>query len=423
MASFTIATILLILTCVAFAIPRIPMAVTAVLASLAMVIADITTPAQALSFFGSDAVIMVAGTSVIANAVFETGLAARVGRGIMQWRWAVESERHFLFVMFGFTALLSTVIGNVPVLAIMFPIASAVTAESGGRITRRNLYMAMAIASCLGGNVTLSGASMNILAQGILESVPGAETFNFFTLTAGAVPALLVALLYFMTGGYTLQKKTFTFTDAAGVAAQDSPPLNKPKAILTAAFFGLCVVGFVMDVWSIGITALLGATLCVLTGCISFKTAMKKMDWTTICVLAGALGFAKGVNDSGACARIAEIALALLGGAHASPHIVLLALILIGGVFTNVMQNNAVVAILLPIAITMAQTLGCSTLPFSVAVVFGASFAFATPIGTAPLTMSLSAGYRFGDYVRVGGLCELLVLLATAVCIPIFYPF
>lgn len=207
MASSTIATILLVLTCVAFAIPRIPMAVTAILASLTMVIAGITTPAQALSFFGSDAVIMVAGTSVIANAVFETGLASRVGRGIMHWRWAVESERHFLFVMFSFTALLSTVIGNVPVLAIMFPIASAVTAESGGRITRRNLYMAMAIASCLGGNVTLSGASMNILAQGILESVPGAETFNFFTLTAGAVPALLVALLYFMTGGYTLQKK------------------------------------------------------------------------------------------------------------------------------------------------------------------------------------------------------------------------
>ena len=120
---------------------------------------------------------------------------------------------------------------------------------------------------------------------------------------------------------------------------------------------------------------------------------------------------------------IAEYGLSLLGGQDASPRVVVFMLVLIGGTITNVMQNNAVVAIMLPIAITMAQTMGVDAMPMAVAVVFGASFAFATPIGTAPMTMSLAAGYRFSDYVKVGGLCNILVIVVTGLCIPLLYSF
>ena len=115
-----------ILVAIAFVIPGIPIAVTAILASLSMVIVGILTPSEALSFFGNDTVIMIAGASVIANAIFETGLASKLGKGIVRWKWAVRNERNFLAVMFMVTAALSSVMGNVPVLAIMFPVASAV---------------------------------------------------------------------------------------------------------------------------------------------------------------------------------------------------------------------------------------------------------------------------------------------------------
>lgn len=423
MAQSTTAIIILVLVCIAFAIPKIPIAITAVLSSLSMVIVGIIEPSEALAFFGNDIVIMVAGSTIIANAVFETGLASKLGRGVMRWKWAVKSEKHFLFVMFCASALLSSVMGNVPVLAIMFPIASSVVFESDGRISRKSLYMAMAIASGLGGNVTLAGSSMNMLAQGILETTQGVETLGFFTLARGALPAILISLLYFMTVGNALQKRVFDFSDGGARPNEENVKFKKGKAIITAACFLLCIAGFIAGVWSIGMTALLGASICILTGCISFRRAMDKMDWTTVCVLAGALGFAKGVNVSGACTVIAEKVLGLFGGVNADPYLLVFLIVLIGGMFTNVMQNNAVVAILLPIAITMGQTLGVNTLPFVVAVIYSSSFAFATPIGTAPMTMSLTAGYRFADYVKVGGLCELLAIVATGLCIPLFYPF
>ena len=412
-----------ILVAIAFVIPGIPIAVTAILASLSMVIVGILTPSEALSFFGNDTVIMIAGASVIANAIFETGLASKLGKGIVRWKWAVRNERNFLAVMFMVTAALSSVMGNVPVLAIMFPVASAVVSESEGRIQRKSLYMAMAIASGLGGNVTLAGSSMNMLAQGILQSTEGVESLGFFTLTRGAVPSILISLLYFITVGNMLQRKVFNFSDNDGTPESEHREFRKDKAIITAVCFCLCIAGFIAGIWSIGMTSLLAATVCILTGCISFKTAMQKMDWTTICVLAGALGFAGGVNTSGAGAILAEKALGLFGGSEANPYVGVFMIGLIGGLFTNVMQNNAVVAILLPIAITMSQTMSVNSLPFVAAVIYSASFAFATPIGTAPMTMSLSAGYRFMDYIKIGGLCELLAILVTGLCIPLFYPF
>ena len=318
MAPSTIAIIILVLTAIAFAVPRIPIAVTAILASLAMVITGILEPSEALGMFGNDTVIMIAGTSVLATAIFETGLAGRVGRGIMRWHWAVKSEVNFILVMFLVTTALSTVMGNVAVLAIMYPIASSVISESGF-IRRKSLYMTMAIASCLGGNVTLAGSSMNMLAQGILETTEGVEAMGFFTLTRGSLPSIAISLVYFMTVGRKLQERVFSGGDGKSDGESGHRPFVRDKAVITACCFVLCIAGFIAGVWTIGMTALLAATICILTGCVSFKTAMLDMDWTTVCVLAGALGFAKGVNDSGAGQVIAEYGLSLLGGPGCQP--------------------------------------------------------------------------------------------------------
>ncbi|MGI6463893.1 MAG: SLC13 family permease [Candidatus Scatomorpha sp.] len=425
MEQSTIAIIILVAVIIAFASSKISIAVTAILASLPMVIVGILEPSEALSFFGNNVVIMVAGCSVLANAIFETGLASWLGKKMMSIRFIVSSERRFLIAMFLTTTLFSTVMGNVPVLAIMLPIAASVISESGGRIRQKTLYMAMAIASGLGGNVTLAGSSCNMLAQGILQSTSGVEPFGFFTLAPGALPSILSSFLFFSTFGYALQEKVFDYEEDGKneVTQHESTPLNKSKALITGICFILCIAGFVFQIYSIGTTALLAATICVLTNCISFKTAMQKMDWTTVCVLGGALGFAKGVNVSGAGTVIAENLLSLFGGSNANPHVILAVIVLIGGAFTNVMQNNAVIAILLPIALMMAQKMGVNTLPFAAAVVYSASFACATPIGTAPMTMSLAAGYRFTDYLKIGGLCELFAVIATIIFVPVIYPF
>jgi di/tricarboxylate transporter len=87
----------------------------------------------------------------------------------------------------------------------------------------------------------------------------------------------------------------------------------------------------------------------------------------------------------------------------APPPVVLGALMLMMGILTNIVTNNAAALIGTPIAIGIAQRLGLPLEPFVLAVVFGANLSYATPMSyqTHMLLMN-AAGYKFGDFVRVG---------------------
>ena len=80
--------------------------------------------------------------------------------------------------------------------------------------------------------------------------------------------------------------------------------------------------------------------------------------------------------------------------------------------------------LLLPIAITAAQSLGVDPRPFIIAVCFGASACFATPIGyQTNLLVYGPGGYRFSDYLKLGIPLNLLVLVLGSLFIPLIWPF
>lgn len=173
--------ILLIVVC-AFVLQKFPVSVAALLGALAMMAFGILTPSEAISSFGSDAVIMVAGVMVIGNAVFESGLAERLGDAILRFRPAARSERCFMVIILALIAFLSAFMSNTAAVAMFMPLVSSVARASKGRIKKKNLFMAMGIASILGGNCTLAGSTPQLTAQGILENTPGVRTLTFFEL-------------------------------------------------------------------------------------------------------------------------------------------------------------------------------------------------------------------------------------------------
>ena len=93
-------------------------------------------------------------------------------------------------------------------------------------------------------------------------------------------------------------------------------------------------------------------------------------------------------------------------------------------VLTELISNNAVAVLLTPIAFEIAATMGVDARPFTVAVMFGASASFATPIGYQTNTYVFGAGgYRFMDFPRIGVPLNLILWITASVLIPIFWPF
>lgn len=147
-----------------FVIQAIPSAVTAVGASLAMMAVGIISPEDAIISFGSDTVMMVVGVIIIGNAVFETGLAERIGSAIAGFEPAAKTERRFLFTILLIVSTLSAFMSNTAAVAMFIPLVSSVSASSNGRIKNKNIFMAMGIASILGGNCTLAGSTPQLIA-------------------------------------------------------------------------------------------------------------------------------------------------------------------------------------------------------------------------------------------------------------------
>ena len=101
----------------------------------------------------------------------------------------------------------------------------------------------------------------------------------------------------------------------------------------------------------------------------------------------------------------------------------MLVVYLLASVLTEIVSNNAVAVILTPVAIGLAQALGVDPRPLIVAVMFGASASFATPIGYQTNTLVYGpGGYKFSDFLRIGVPLNVLTALTASIVIPLFFP-
>lgn len=198
--------------------------------------------------------------------------------------------------------------------------------------------------------------------------------------------------------------------------------LNKTQSVLTLATMSLVIGLAALGVFPISLTAVAGAVLMVAMKSISPEDAYKAIDWKVIFMLAGVLSMGAALEKTGGSELIGSSVVTFLG--DLGPRVVLSGIFALTFVLTNIMSNNAAAALLAPIAISIAGGLDVDTRPFLMAVTFGASLSFMTPMGYQTNTMIYNPGnYRFADYLKVGTPLNLLFWILATICIPIFFPF
>ena len=189
---------------------------------------------------------------------------------------------------------------------------------------------------------------------------------------------------------------------------------------------GLIFIGLVVAAssgWAdIMVCALTAVFLMITTGCLQMRDAYRAIQADVLLLIAGTLALGIAMEKTGASHLYAKAYLRLFAGF--SPAFVLGGFILLVSISTQILSNNATAVLLFPIAVSTALGLGVDPKPFIMAVCFGASACFATPVGyQTNLLVYGPGGYRFSDYLKLGIPLNLVVLILGTALIPLIWPF
>ena len=412
--------IMLAVVAICFVTEIIPLAVTAMAGATACGVLGFVPVKATYNGLANSTVVLFAAMFVLSTAMFKTGLAQKVGISVVN---AVGSgETSLMIGVMGITSALSAVCSNTGTAAALLPVVVGICETSG--LSKKRQLMAMAFAAGSGGIITLIGTPPNIIASGALGTA-GLKEFGFFEFAWIGIPISVGGMLYMMFVGKYLLPAAQLDADQEIEQEIEANETNNTKMMVSGAI--LIAVVLVMGLGIKGITlemaAVVGALICVLTGCLTEKQAYASIDWVTIFLFAGMMPVSKAMDVTGAGKLIADWTVGLMGGSP-SPLVVTAVLFILSCGLTQFMSNTASAALLCPIGIAISQNLGADPKAVLMAIAVAASCAFASPVGTPPNTLVLGPGnYKFMDYVKAGTGLIIVCFVVSLVVIPMVWPF
>jgi len=198
------------------------------------------------------------------------------------------------------------------------------------------------------------------------------------------------------------------------------PEFRTERIPVALGIVGAVVALAALEVLPIVVSALGGIVAMAATGCVKPDEMYDAVDWSVIFLLAGLIPLGIAMERTGGADWLASVVVTYSG--DLAPVLVLGLFYLFTALVTNVVSNNASVVLMIPVAIDTAEAIGAEPFSFVLAVTFAASTALMTPIGYQTNLMVYGpGGYRFSDYVRVGGPLQLILTVVTTVGIATFW--
>ncbi|EIW5943339.1 TPA: SLC13/DASS family transporter [Klebsiella pneumoniae] len=420
MEPITITLCLLVFAIIMFVWEKVPLAVTSMVVCVALVLTGVLDLKQAFAGFIDRNVILFVAMFIVGGALFETGMANKVGGVITHF---AKTEKQLIFIIMVVVGVMSGFLSNTGTAAVLIPVVIGVAAKSG--FTRSRLLMPLVFAAALGGNLSLIGAPGNLIAQSALQNI--GSGFGFFEYAKVGLPMLVCGILYFLTIGYKFLPNNSNSSEVGSIGEQrDYSHVPRWKQILSLVVLIATILGMIFEKQtgiSLTVAGCIGALVLVITGVLTEKQAYKAIDSQTIFIFGGTLALAKALEMTGAGKLVADQVIGLLGN-NSSPFMLLVVVFALSVVMTNFMSNTATVALLVPVSLSIAAGMGADPRAVLMATVIGSSCAYATPIGMPANMMVLSAGgYKFVDYAKSGIPLIIVSTIVSLILLPILFPF
>ncbi|WP_142478155.1 SLC13 family permease [Klebsiella oxytoca] len=420
MEPITITLCLLVFAIAMFVWEKIPLAVTSMVVCVALVLTGVLDLKQAFAGFIDTNVILFVAMFIVGGALFETGMANKVGGVITHF---AKTEKQLIFTIMVVVGVMSGFLSNTGTAAVLIPVVIGVAAKSG--FTRSRLLMPLVFAAALGGNLSLIGAPGNLIAQSALQNI--GSGFGFFEYAKVGLPMLVCGIIYFLTIGYKFLPNNPNSSEVGSIGEQrDYSHVPRWKQILSLVVLIATILGMIFEKQtgiSLAVADCIGALVLVVTGVLSEKQAYKAIDSQTIFIFGGTLALAKALEMTGAGKLVADQVIGMLGH-NSSPFMLVVVVFALSVVMTNFMSNTATVALLVPVSLSIAAGMGADPRAVLMATVIGSSCAYATPIGMPANMMVLSAGgYKFVDYAKSGIPLIIVSTIVSLILLPILFPF
>lgn len=201
--------------------------------------------------------------------------------------------------------------------------------------------------------------------------------------------------------------------------AEEAPRLE--RAPIAALIMGVVLIPVIFNWLPIYIAAVLGATIMVLSKCLTMDEAYRYIEWKAVFLIAGMLPMGIALEKTGAATFIASQMIGLIGDLN--PLAVVAGIFVLTAMAAQVMPTAAVAVLMAPIALNTAETMQISPYTLMMTVAMSASASFMSPVAhPANVLIMGPGGYRFTDYIKVGLPLTLVLLVVVTLVLPLMWP-
>lgn len=411
---------LLVFVAVLWLTEALHVTVTALLVPILAIILGLVATKSALAEFANPTIFLFFGGFALATALHIQKLDRMIANKIM----ALANGRLFLatIYLFSITAFLSMWMSNTATAAMMLPLAMGVLSQMD-RDSNHNTYvfvlLGIAYSANIGGMGTLVGSPPNAIVASQLK-------LTFSDWLKYGLPIMFILMPIMIGTLYVIFKPKLNVRFEKSF---EKIEMNKQRVITLVIFISIALcwvfsstinpmisgaLGLEKKIASFdSVVALLAAAVICSTGVASWKQIQDNTDWGVLMLFGGGLTLSAVLRDSGASKILADGIVFLIEGNHFYLIGLLVAAFII--FLTEFTSNTASAALLVPIFISIAQSLGMPELGLALIIGLGASCAFMLPVATPPNAIVFGTGdIKQSEMVKAGVVLNILCIFIIA---------